>query len=83
MTLIERVARAIAVFHRLGTDYVAPDGSRHPVEPRWEEWTDHARAAIEAMREPTEAMIEAYAYDMYEPDPREQWQKMLDAGLKE
>ncbi len=57
--MVERVARAIAKAHRLDTgEFVGADGARHHVEP-WRDFIDHARAAIEAMREPTEAMKRA------------------------
>ena len=45
--MIERVARALA------------DDARFMYERNPERWTDAARAAIEAMREPTEAMIDS------------------------
>ena len=37
-----------------------------------------ARAAITAMREPTEAMM-----DVYSSDQRRCWQQMIDAALKD
>ncbi|QUT07966.1 hypothetical protein KFK14_11570 [Sphingobium phenoxybenzoativorans] len=46
--MIERVARAIA-----GAEY--GDGFDRP----WEPFLPHARAAVEAMREPTDNMVEA------------------------
>lgn len=46
-------------------------------------WRLCATGAIRAMREPTEEMVDAYRYDMYEPDPREQWRDMIDAALKD
>lgn len=57
MTMIERVARAL-----LAVDY--PDDVGGEMEYLWwdrhgETYLRYARAAIEAMREPTEAMIAA------------------------
>ncbi len=41
-----------------------------------------ARAAIEAMREPTEEMLDAGAYDL-DMTLKMQYQRMIDAALKE
>jgi len=57
--LIVRVALALLAAH----DYTANDGSDaafHTMTPEWQEvYMNMARAAIEAMREPTEAMLDA------------------------
>ena len=77
-TMIERVARAIRD--------VIPAGDDYP--------TDAARAAIEAMREPTEAMMgdgaDAGAHAVLNgelhPESRSVglvWAAMIDAALKE
>jgi hypothetical protein len=84
-SMIERVARAIARAHRIGDLFIAPDGSAHKSEP-WQGFVDHARAAIAAMREPTEAMASegAFAVDgLFEPGAVAVWQAMTDAALKE
>jgi hypothetical protein len=52
--MVERVARAICV----SEGAVDPDGSFEGVA-HWERYDAEARAAIEAMREPTEAMMQA------------------------
>jgi hypothetical protein len=83
--MIERVARAIC----------AASGSPDPDEiwnghPLWEEFSDDARAAIEAMREPTEPMMqaaesEAEAYfgnGQERLEPEQVWRVMIDAALK-
>ena len=50
MNMIERVARAICAAH----------GYRDPyIDATWPKYEPHARAAIEAMREPTRAVIKA------------------------
>ncbi len=51
------------------------------------EFNDAARAAIKAMREPTEAMLRADmhlgGYDgLFEAEPDEIWRAMIDAALK-
>jgi hypothetical protein len=66
--MIERVARAIA----------KSQGSN----PRWnhEGWLRDARAAIEAMREPTKAMLEVGPPFPYMDEYV--WQTMIDEALK-
>lgn len=45
---------------------------------------DEARAAIEAMRTPTEAMVRATdSYDRYRAAIEDEWRLMIDAALKE
>ena len=48
----------------------------------WELYVKDADAAITAMREPTEAMLDAGAYDL-DMKLETQWQRMIDAALKE
>lgn len=43
---------------------------------------EYARIAIEAMREPTEAMVDAGAYDL-DMTIKTQWTNMIDAALKD
>lgn len=83
--MIERVARQIfetniTVYLRLSMDF-----SEQTVSVQ-EQYRGLARAAIEAMREPTEAMEEA-ALDvrplMLPDSPREVWEAMIDAALNE
>jgi hypothetical protein len=75
-TMRERVARAIAESHY-------PDKC---VESMWQHMMPDAIAAIEAMREPTEAMVNA-GYDVgYSPDPLPcdaVWKAMIDAAISE
>jgi hypothetical protein len=40
-----------------------------------------ARAAIAAMREPTEAMIQRAREERYLDEPHDTWQSMIDAAL--
>ncbi|CAM5769829.1 hypothetical protein [Bosea minatitlanensis] len=78
MTMIERVARALAAME-YGED----------VDDVWETHIPHARAAIAAMREPTGGMGEAaerwadkssYYLEM---DPADVWRAMIDVALEE
>lgn len=82
MTMIERVARAIAK-------------SAHGDDEGWAAWVDEARAAIEALRVPTRRMIEAGCnppHDMVYRDSRADEERarsaavfgaMIDAALSE
>jgi hypothetical protein len=67
--MIERVARAIG-----RAELLPDDADRH-----WKRFEIHARAAIEAMREPTEAMLKAAPFS----HPLTNWQAMIDAATQE
>jgi len=84
--MIERVARALAVEDACDPDFVDTNGRV--------QWTYHigaARAAIEAMREPTEAMMRASRIVTTLPDGVDVsrittwgsnvWPAMIDASL--
>lgn len=79
MEKIEQVARAILSKVPTGYGMTASEAE------------DYARAAIEAMREPTEAMIPKegvflWRYqdsDADQEEARAAWQAMIDAALKE
>ncbi len=43
---------------------------------------DTAKASIEAMKEPTQAMLDAGAYDL-DMTLEQQWQRMIEAALKD
>ncbi len=64
--MIEKVAKAIR------DSFNSNDVDCYPI----------AKAAIAAMREPTEEMIDAGAYDL-NMKLQQQWQAMIDAALKE
>lgn len=64
--MIERVARALCEAEGHKPDQLEPGdavgidgymGNGDPAHFLWREWSDKARAAIGAMREPTEAMV--------------------------
>jgi len=70
--MIDRVAMALK--------QVWEAGDKNP------EYGELARAAIEAMREPTEAMIQAakntdYGSDDFGAGPSTHWHEMIDAAL--
>lgn len=81
------------VEHRCMIERVALALYRHQCElnhyaDKWDEvnkpyFTGFARAAIAAMREPTEEMMNAGWIEGMRPKaPREAWQAMIDAALK-
>jgi hypothetical protein len=88
--MVERVARAIAwpVWRKCLPGQQPDDVIAQYVDMNWSEHIDQARAAIEAMREPTKAMIDAYvatdeaqyASD-YDANVREVFAAMIDAAL--
>ena len=71
MTMIERVARALYNDY----DWAKEKGMISLMH-------NTAKTAIEAMREPTEKMIDAGAYDL-DMTIKTQYQNMIDAALKE
>lgn len=83
--MVERVARALCVADGCDPDHESAD----PIDTGIKLWTRYVRdasAAIEAIREPTKAMIQA-AYDSsLDDDERfdahEIWQAMIDEALK-
>lgn len=82
MTMIEKVARAI-----FNDFQETQDG--HLKKNKWEDslasqpyFISAAKAAIEAMREPTEEMIDAGAYDL-DITIKTQYQAMIDQALKD
>jgi uncharacterized protein YaiI (UPF0178 family) len=75
--MVERVARAMAA-NPPGEWYEERDGKTILAR----DLMPTARAAIEAMREPTEAMIEA-RFRTLGNGGQSEWQAMIDAALKE
>lgn len=75
--MVERVARAIQATR-------GPRENWDRVTPATRDlWMADARAAIEAMREPTEAMTDAGWRRIEErDDAAENWRMMIDAALK-
>lgn len=82
--MIERVARAITIIE--GDD---PDGHTGSLVNNYELWWEHripkARAAIEAMRDPTEPMKDALETKMVgvTGEILDGWDVMIEAALKE
>jgi hypothetical protein len=78
--IVERVARAIRrqKFERTGRLRCLDETSVTPEE------LGEARAAIAAMRDPTDAMVDAaYAFSSGEGIPETMWTVMIDAALME
>ena len=91
--MIERVARALVANFNMSEFY--DDGGISRIKKPWDELSpdakayalEQARAAIEAMREPTEEMLDAVSsfedIANIDQDPSFYWPKMIDAALKE
>lgn len=90
-SMIERVARGLA--RRAWPKFTAKDvpfiqynmagGADRYCDECWSYYAADARAAIEAMREPTKAMIEAGWADAQAEDAGATWKSMIDAALAE
>lgn len=102
MTPVERMARAIAVCdggkitgpgrHKASDEFGWDAGQIYReryVEAHWREFVGHATFALEAMREPSEAMKAAFDRDFDAwhnekiEDPYHLWRCMIDAALSE
>lgn len=82
-TMIERVAKALCINNH-GNPEEKINVERTGFELRWHLYIKDAKAAIQAMHEPTEKMIEAAFGKHEKPNPfRTAWYAMIDAALKE
>jgi hypothetical protein len=81
--MIERVAEAIGSMDDWDRCDNAPDHRAHL--PAWTEYEDMARAAIEAMREPTDAMAEFAEenFDRDSDDIKVCYRAFIDAALSQ
>lgn len=83
--MIERVARALAMADGMHPQAASNDADE---QPAWTLYVGMAKAAIESLREPTEAMVEASAaiygdnYLYRHRYSKDQWRAMIDAALK-
>jgi hypothetical protein len=75
--MIERVARAICA------SGVCIDPDSYDVDRYWRRWIPEARAAISAMREPTEAMKRAADRLPDVMSVGDEWRAMIDEALKD
>ena len=83
MSMIERVARAICWANGMDPDLTLGGDGKNFL---WREYVSQARAAIEAMREPTKAMTESGAYGSGEDSENAAlgaWGAMIAAALSE
>lgn len=94
--MVERVARAIAEAHYARKYHPQACGPQARVawlvDRYWPNWTDDAQAAIAAMREPTEGMLDGSWHQTGESKEmrarthhhyRRHYQAMIDAALSE
>lgn len=83
MTIIERVARALAIHHakKCGVDI---DSAVEYSNNNWQSHEDYVRTVIKGMREPSDKMLEAgmkaFGDNLAMPAI---YQAMIDAALKE
>lgn len=93
MTPLERAARAIWEIHgspSKGRDIVVTMGNPDP-EPDWQRYLPEARAALEAIREPSDGMKKAGAATLSTDnsiagrlmDAESCWEDMIEAALGE
>jgi hypothetical protein len=80
--MIERVARAIYLVQAKADGWDDEQSFDLQVDMHWENCIPHARAAIAAMREPTEGMIAAWCAVGIDQDPRDYWAAGIDEVLK-
>lgn len=86
--MVERVARRLCKDCGVDPERVdggSWDGGALPMGiPAWECWEGEARAAIEAMREPTQEMHEAAAdFHRFRLSTPAEYRHMIDAALKD
>lgn len=74
-TMVERVARAMAEVNDHHQEFAIGDFR--------DAYMDQARAAIEAMREPTEAMVDSCGNGECAKWARGAWANYIDAALQE
>jgi hypothetical protein len=76
---LERVSRALC--QNAGHDPGGKQRLNSGEEENWTFFVDAARAAIEAMREPTHTMVEAALEDILVADASAVWRTMITAAL--
>ena len=83
--MVERVARALRFrFHGIAPDIEGFAILDMATGDTIGDWRDQARAAIEAMREPTDEMLRGHSDNVDGLDPetaRKDWEAMIDAAL--
>ena len=86
MNQVEKVARSICLYVGKNPDDLDNNVADGLFYPNWTEFSGMARAAIGAMREPSETMVTA-GYGTYDYVQRHYcrviWRLMADAALKE
>ena len=99
MTPLERAARALCKIHGIDPDELRSDLERDTMgtvvsgQPAWRMFERDCRAVLQAIREPSKAMVGAGAANMdHEGETSSQelqersravWQAMIDAALEE
>ena len=83
MSMIEKIAEAIYERVRKGARHMPPWAEQPETVKDWHRKI--ARAAVEAMREPTAEMVDAADVPMHGDfmDPIRTWEAMIDKALEE
>lgn len=76
--MVERVARALSIADGNHPDACSNDEEEQPM---WTLYLKDARAAIEAMRQPTDEMINDEDLPYSPAETRQFWQALIDAAL--
>jgi hypothetical protein len=84
MTKIEEVARAICRQAQIDDGYSEMQADSGNAQGMWRNFRQQARAAVEALREPIDSMLDIRIMDQAEEQSlREDWRAMIDAILNE
>ena len=78
--MIERVARTLCMQLQIDEGFSAESAARAATSNMWKNYRNAARMAIEAMREPTQAMLQALNNCGGDTDAI--WPAMIDEALK-
>ena len=81
--MIERVTRALLRERLLKLGHLPGPALDAAINAEWPEFTPFARAALKAMREPTEAMAAEAMIPAMARDGERVWRTMIDVALAE
>lgn len=79
-SMVERVARALCVRAGHDPDEIQYRGTEE-IRSGWEAYADDVRAAIRALREPSEAMVSSGMAEIDHDGAGDCWRAMIDAAL--
>ena len=79
--MVERVMLILVNEKRKRHNVPLLNDLKHLIPQAFDDYKADAQAAIQAMRKPTNKMLDAGAYDL-DMKLETQWQRMIDAALK-